>query len=237
MNTDCGTSVAASLLEAAKNANINVRRISPITPTVPTFRPRVKKLQPQIGQAGRGDLHWATSYRRHHSLFQDDAKNPGLPAADHHRAGDDSGFSDPSDPKRRRSRARRGSTGCAFDIGKPGSNSFIVNKLFHDKYGRDLDDTSARWMQGLFVLADAINRAGSTDAEKIREALNETDLKAEQLMIGYKAWRCRSTPPWPEHGLASTFPSVSSCKGNQPVPVWPENLATDKLELPMKGWR
>ena len=54
----------------------------------------------------------------------------------------------------------------AFDIGKPGSNSYIVDQMFKQKYGRDLDDTSARWLQGFFVLADAINRAGSTGARQ-----------------------------------------------------------------------
>ena len=38
--------------------------------------------------------------------------------------------------------------------------------MFKKKYGRDLDDTSARWMQGFLVLAEAINRAGSTDPAK-----------------------------------------------------------------------
>jgi branched-chain amino acid transport system substrate-binding protein len=41
-------------------------------------------------------------------------------------------------------------------------------------------------MQSFFALADAINRAGSTDPEKIREALTKTDLKPEQLMMGYQ---------------------------------------------------
>ena len=36
-------------------------------------------------------------------------------------------------------------------------------------------------MQGFFVLADAINRAGSSDPDKIQAALQATDLKADQL--------------------------------------------------------
>ena len=35
-------------------------------------------------------------------------------------------------------------------------------------------------MQGFLVLAEAINRAGSTDPAKIQAALKATDLKAEQ---------------------------------------------------------
>ena len=41
-------------------------------------------------------------------------------------------------------------------------------------------------MQGFFVLVDAIDRAGSTDPAKIQAALKATDLKPEQLMMGYK---------------------------------------------------
>ena len=49
-----------------------------------------------------------------------------------------------------------------------------------------MDDTAARQMQGFLVLCDAIDRAGSTDPAKIQAALKATDLKPEQLMIGYK---------------------------------------------------
>ena len=146
--------------------------------------------------------------------------------------GDDAGFSDPSFIPNVGDLAQGALDRSTFDIGKPGSNSYIVNKLFHDKYGRDLDDTSARWMQGLFVLADAINRAGATDAEKICEALNETELKPEQLMVGYKGVKFDNNG---QNALASTF--LIQLKGKQYVSVWPDNLATDKLELPMKGWR
>ena len=45
--------------------------------------------------------------------------------------------------------------------------------MYKAKTGRDLDDTSARNMQSVaWRSADAINRAGSTDPEKIREALD-----------------------------------------------------------------
>ena len=104
--------------------------------------------------------------------------------------------------------------------------------MFKAKYGRDLDDTSARWLQGFLVLADAINRAGSTDPEKIQAALKATDLKADQLMIGYRGVKFDDTG---QNTLASTF--LIQLKGKQYVSVWPDNLATDKLELPMKGWR
>ena len=65
----------------------------------------------------------------------------------------------------------------AWAIGKPGSTTSKINDMYKAKTGRDLDDTSARNMQGFFALAEAINRAGSKDPEKIRDALSKTDLK------------------------------------------------------------
>ena len=48
-----------------------------------------------------------------------------------------------------------------------------------------LDDVSARGLQGFLVMADAINRAGSTDPAKIQAALKATDLPASQMVTGY----------------------------------------------------
>ena len=75
----------------------------------------------------------------------------------------------------------------AWDVGKPGSTTYKINEMFKAKTGRDLDDTSARNMQGFLALAEAINRAGSTEPEKIRRALKATDLKPEQLMMAIAA--------------------------------------------------
>ena len=99
--------------------------------------------------------------------------------------GDDSGFSDPSFIPGVADVAQGVMNRSAWDIGKPGSTTYKINEMYKAKTGRDLDDTSARNMQGFFALADAINRAGSTDPEKIREALIATDLKPDQLMMGY----------------------------------------------------
>ncbi|HEX3504874.1 MAG TPA: ABC transporter substrate-binding protein [Xanthobacteraceae bacterium] len=224
-NTDYGTSVAQSILEAAKAGNINVSAHI-------TYNANSSDVSAQVLQlkSANPDVVIFISYTADSILYFKTMKNLDyLPPV---IIGDDSGFSDPSFIPSVGDLAQGVLDRSAFDVGKSGTNSYIVNKLFHDKYGRDLDDTSARWMQGLFVLADAINRARSTDAEQIREALSETDLKAEQLMIGYKGVKFDSTG---QNTLASTF--LIQLKGKQYISVWPENLATDKLELPMKGWR
>jgi branched-chain amino acid transport system substrate-binding protein len=146
--------------------------------------------------------------------------------------GDDAGFSDPSFIPNVGDLAQGAINRSAFDIGKVGDNSYIVNQMFKAKYGRDLDDTSARWMQGFFVLADAINRAGSIEPDKIQAALKATDLKPDQLMIGYNGVKFDDTG---QNTLASTF--LIQLKAKEYVSVWPGNRATSTLEWPMKGWR
>jgi branched-chain amino acid transport system substrate-binding protein len=223
-NTDYGTSVGASVLDAAKAANINVAAqiaYNANTSDVSAQVLQLKTLQP--------DAVIFISYTADIILFFKTMKNLDyLPPI---IIGDDAGFSDPSFIPNVGDLAQGAINRSAFDIGKPGSNSNIIDHMFKAKYGRDLDDTSARWMQGFFVLADAINRAGSTAPDKIQAALKATDLKADQLMIGYQGVKFDATG---QNTEASTF--LIQLQGKQYVSVWPQKLATGTMELPMKGW-
>ena len=223
-NTDYGTSVSASILDAAKSANINVAAhvaYSANSSDVSAQVLQLKTLAP--------DAVIFVSYTADIILYFKTMKNLDyLPPI---IIGDDAGFSDPSFIPNVGDLAQGAVNRSAFDIGKPSSNSYIIDQMFKAKHGRDLDDTSARWMQGFFVLADAINRAGSTDPEKIQAALKATDLKANQLMIGYDGVKFDDTG---QNTLASTF--LIQLQGKQYVSIWPEDRATGEIELPMKGW-
>ncbi len=61
-----------------------------------------------------------------------------------------------------------------------------VNALFKAKANKDLNDNTSREFTGLQVLADAINRAGSTKAADIRTALVATDVPGNQLIMPWK---------------------------------------------------
>jgi len=223
-NTDYGTSVSASVIDAAKAANIKVAAQIPYNANSSDVSAQVlqlKTLQP--------DVVIFISYTADTILYFKTMKNLDyLPPI---IIGDDAGFSDPAFIPNAGDLAQGAINRSAFDIGKPGTNSYIVDQMFKAKYGRDLDDTSARWMQGFFVLADAINRAGSTAPDKIQAALKATELKADQLMIGYNGVKFDDTG---QNTLASTF--LIQLKGKDYVSVWPQDRATGTLELPMKGW-
>ena len=223
-NTDYGTSVAASLVQAAKTANIPVAAQIPYNANSSDVTAQVLQLKTL-----NPDAVIFVSYTADIILYFKTMKNLNyLPPI---IIGDDSGFSDPSFIPNVGDLAQGAINRSAFDIGKLGSNSYIVDQMFKRKYGRDLDDTSARWMEGFFVLVDAINRAGSTEPDKIQAALRSTDLKPDQLMIGYNGVKFDSTG---QNTLASTF--LVQLQGKQYVSVWPADRATGKLELPMKGW-
>ena len=223
-NTDYGTSVAASILEAAKTANIKVAAqiaYNANSSDVSAQVLQLKSLQP--------DAVIFVSYTADAILYFKTMKNLDyLPPI---IIGDDSGFSDPAFIPNAGAMAQGVINRSAFDVGKPGSNAYIVDQMFKAKYGRDLDDTSARWMQAFLVLADAINRAGSIEPDKIQTALKATDLKADQLMIGYNGVKFDGTG---QNILSSTY--LIQLQGKDYVSVWPENRANAKLEWPMKGW-
>jgi branched-chain amino acid transport system substrate-binding protein len=59
-----------------------------------------------------------------------------------------------------------------------------MNDMFKERSGgKELNGNSARSLQGMLVLADAIDRAGSTEPEAIRRALAATDLSADQIVM------------------------------------------------------
>lgn len=145
--------------------------------------------------------------------------------------GDDSGFSDTAFIAAVGDLAEGAVNRSSYDIGKPGSVQYLVNEIYKKKAGHDLDDTSARGLQGFLVLCEAINRAGSTEPAKIQAALKETDLSASQLMIGYDGVKFDANG---QNEKAATL--LVQLRNRAYVPVWPDRLATAKADLPFKGW-
>ena len=68
-----------------------------------------------------------------------------------------------------------------------------VQAMFHARAGKDLNDNTSRQIVGLQVLADAIDRAGSTKPEDIRKALIATDIKGDQTIMPWQGVKFDST--------------------------------------------
>jgi len=95
-----------------------------------------------------------------------------------------------------------------------------------------MDDTSARSMQAMLVLADAVNRAGSTEPAKVQKALQDTNLAPAQLMMGFRGVKFDQTG---QNTLAATY--LIQLQGKDYVPVWPNKSARAPVKWPMAGWK
>jgi branched-chain amino acid transport system substrate-binding protein len=146
---------------------------------------------------------------------------------------DNAGFSDPSTLKTVGMSIQGIFNRSSFAIGPPGSPTFLINEIYKKKSGGDdMDDTVARQMQGLFVLVDAIDRAGSTEPAKIQAALKATDLKPDQLIMGYKGVKFDDKG---QNILAAGL-VIQLQDGVNYVPVWPKGQAKTAPVFPYKGW-
>jgi branched-chain amino acid transport system substrate-binding protein len=224
-NTDYGTSVAGTVIEQAKAKGFNVVAQIPYNANATDVTAQVLQLKDK-----KPDAVIFISYTADAILYMKTLKNldylPTMIIAD------DAGFSDPTFVPSVGNLAQGLMNRSTWAVGAPGSITHRINELFKAKTGRELDDTSARSMQAMFVLADAINRAGSTEPAKIQKALQETDLKPTQLMMGFRGVKFDQTG---QNILAATY--LIQLQGKDYVSVWPEKSATAKVRWPMSGWK
>jgi branched-chain amino acid transport system substrate-binding protein len=223
-NTEYGTSIAKTLGDAAREIGFNISLQIPYSANTTDVQSQVLRLRDE-----KPDVVVFVSYTSDAILFVKTMK-----ALDYKPAvliGDDSGFSDSAFVKAVGNLAQGAVNRSAFDPGKPGSVSYKINEMFKAKRDADLDDTSARAMMGFLVLCDAISRAGSTEPAKIQAALKATDLKADQLMIGYKGVKFDDKG---NNTLAAAL--LIQLQGDNYVSVWPKEGAAGSLQLPYKGW-
>src|SRR6202158_2342448 len=104
-----------------------------------------------------------------------------------------------------------------------------INAMFKEKSGKDLNDFSSRQFMGLMVMADAINRAKSTDGEKIRDALVATDMPGEQTIMPWKRVK------FDELGQNNDAdPVLLQYVGGKFVTVFPPQAAVAEATWPMK---
>ena len=103
-----------------------------------------------------------------------------------------------------------------------------INAMFKQKSGKDLNDLTSREFMGLLVLADAINRAKSTDGEKLRSALAATDISGEQTIMPWKRIKFDETG---QNNDAE--PVLLQYVGGKFVTIYPEQAAVAAAIWPM----
>ena len=223
-NTEYGNSVASVIRDVFAKDGLNVTQVIPYSANTTDVQPQVLQLKEK-----NPDVVIFVSYTSDAILYAKTMKDlnwkPAIMIADN------AGFNYPSFVSTSGALVEGLVNRSSFAPGKPGTLSALVNDLYKKKTNVDLDDPSARAMQGMLILADAINRAGSTEAAKIQAALRATDLKANQVVTGYNGVKFDEKG---QNVLASSL--ITQMQGGKYVPVWPKDKAAGELKLPYKGW-
>jgi branched-chain amino acid transport system substrate-binding protein len=225
-NTEYGTSVANVITSTFKENGLSIAQDIAYSANTTDVQSQVLQLKDK-----KPDVVIMISYTSDAILYAKtfqalDYKPPMLIA-------DNAGYSDPSTLKAVGKQIQGIFNRSSFAIGPPGSPTFVINELYKKKSGGDdMDDTVARQMQGFFVLIDAIDRAGSTEPAKIQAALKATDLKPDQLIMGYKGVKFDDKG---QNILAAGL-VIQLQDGENYVPVWPKDKAKTAPAFPYKGW-
>ena len=111
----------------------------------------------------------------------------------------------------------------ALDAAKARPAIPVVNALYKARNNKDLNDNTGREITALMVLADAINRAGSTDEEKIRAALVATDIPGDQTIMPWKGIKFDSTG----QNIAAT-PVIQQIKDGKYHTIYPFDVAAEE---------
>ena len=106
-----------------------------------------------------------------------------------------------------------------------------VNDIYKEKYGHDMNEYSARAFMGVLVLADALERAGSTDPDAICDALRETNFSADEVIM---AWEGITFDEKGQNTLGRGL--VGQLENGEIKTVWPFDLATTEPVYPFPSW-
>ena len=120
------------------------------------------------------------------------------------------------------------------DVNKPGVKE--INAKFKKRYGYNLAGEAVDAYIATYVIADALERAGSLDPEKIRKALAETNLRSGPAMIAsYDAIEFDSSGQ-NKHAALSIVQIGDVGSGLERITVWPAGArrAGYKPVFPMK---
>ena len=104
----------------------------------------------------------------------------------------------------------------------------MINEMYKARSGKDFNDYSSRQFMGLILMAEAINRAKSTDGEKIREALAATDMPGDVTIMPWKRVKYDATG---QNNDAD--PVLLQYVGGKFVTIAPEQVAVSEAVWPM----
>jgi branched-chain amino acid transport system substrate-binding protein len=121
----------------------------------------------------------------------------------------------------------------ALDLAKKKPLVGQVADLFKKKFGIEMSENAARSFMAPFVLAEAISRAKSVEAEAIVKALRETNIPGDQVIY---PWKGIQFDPKTQQNVHATGTLVQ-IQDQQYVTVWPFESAAKDVVWPFPAWK
>lgn len=106
-----------------------------------------------------------------------------------------------------------------------------VNQKYMEKYGQNMDGHNSRAHTAMMTLYYAIEEAGSTDKEVIRDALSNIKVPPEKIIMTWEGVQ------FDENGqnILGT-PCIVQIQNEEFKSVYPYDIASSKLQFPMPEW-
>jgi branched-chain amino acid transport system substrate-binding protein len=120
------------------------------------------------------------------------------------------------------------------DVSRPGSKE--LDKVFVDKFGSHPSGEQIKEYASIYTIADALERAKSTDTDKLRKALTETNITSGPTQIFTKTIHFNEQNTLPDPSLVmAQFQKVNGKV--ERVTVWPQADAREgsKIVYPYKS--
>ncbi|MEC9368036.1 MAG: ABC transporter substrate-binding protein [Pseudomonadota bacterium] len=115
------------------------------------------------------------------------------------------------------------------DLKKAGAAE--VNERFKKKFGIDMNGHAAETYMSTMVLRDALERAGSTDRKKLRDALAQTEICGAKNLLPYDCIKFDESGQSPQGKL-----TILQIQKGKFVSVWPDGIAAEKVVWPVPSW-
>ncbi len=223
-----GTDSGGGQVELAKQGNYKVlEKIS--------YRAKTTSLTSEVQRlkAAGPDVFLPSSYTSDAMLFMRTSKeldyNPKLFIAQN------AGYTDPTFLQTMGKEADGVITRSPYndDLGKNIPLINDVNERFKKhSNGRDLSDVPVRAFIGFMTLLDAINRAGSTDPQKIRQALVNTNIPGSQLLVPWKGIKFG-----PDGQNVHAQGILMQAQNGKYCTIYPFEVAACDVLYPMPSWK
>jgi branched-chain amino acid transport system substrate-binding protein len=199
-----------------------------------TYRDKATNLDAEVGRlkAANPDVLLPSSYTNDAILFVRTAKNldynPKMILAQN------AGWTDPTFVREMGKDVEGHITRAPFALDLAAKKPLIsqVNELFKKQGGREMSDVPARAFTGFLTLADAINRAKSTNPEDIRKALVATNIPPEQLIMPWTG--VKFDDKGQNTGVRAILQQVQN---GQYATIYPFELAAKDIVYPLPAWK